>query len=209
MLGSTFLGLEHEGELAQCRSCGHPVRSRTAICPHCGIEHPARRRPAFRVAFPAAAAVLGALVLALIARNLAFDPTAPRAGQVTSAGLTPQLVVARPIQAVPPALPTRGPAKAAHPGPLAGSRVVSVADSQALTDSAGQGASLHTRWIADWSNMRRAPANEAAVVRVLAPGTEVRATPSKWGWWAIVWQGDTVGYVAGALLRANRPASSR
>ncbi len=59
------------------------------------------------------------------------------------------------------------------------------------------------------SAMRTAPANAAPVVRVLAPGTMVRATPGKWGWWAIQWNGDTIGYIAGALLRSSRPANSR
>jgi ribosomal protein L37E len=199
MQGSTFLGLEHQGELAQCRSCGHPVRSRTAVCPHCGAERPARHRPALRIAVPAAVAVLGALGLALVARQLAFQRASQPAEPVARALLAAPPDVARPIRAAPPV--RRTPAT----GGLA--EVVSARQASGVADSpAGAGASLQTRWVADWSNMRRAPANEAAIVRVLPPDTEVRAAPSKWGWWAIVWQGDTVGYIAGALLRPSRPA---
>lgn len=209
MLGTTFLGLEHEGELAQCRSCGHPVRSRTAVCPHCGMEKPAGRRPSARAAvLVLAAVVLGALAIGL--RQQVFH-SAPRATTgMTSAPSALQPIVAHPIQATPPPLPNSAPNDTAvADSPVVGaadSAVVRAADSMAVADSAsGEATPLLTRWVADWSNMRTAPANDAPVVRVLAPGTMVRATPGKWGWWVIQYRGDTVGYIAGALLRASRP----
>lgn len=194
-LGPTFLGLEHEGELAQCRSCGHPVRSGSAVCPHCGMARPARRHLAARAALPVLAAVLlGALAIAL--RQQAVERPAPATAPVAGASAASPPTAAHRIQAAPPG--------SAQDDPVASGFEV-VAD--AATGEAA--APPQTRWIADWSNVRKAPTNEAPIMRVLPPGTEVRATPGQWGWWSIRLGGDSVGYVAGALLRSSRPTRTR
>lgn len=188
-LGQTYLGPEHEGELAECRSCGHPVRTRTAVCPHCGMEKPAGRPAAVRVTLPVLAAVLLAAI-AISLRQVAFRqaPAAPAS----------QSVVARPLLAAPPLRDSR-PADSAVTAPAP-------QPPRSPPPAVEDETTLQTRWTVDWSNMRRGPSNEAPIVRVLPPGTLVRGTLDKWGWWAIQWQGDTVGYIAGALLRATRPS---
>ncbi len=189
-LTQTFLGLEHEGELAECRSCGHPVRSRTAVCPHCGTPKPARRSTTARALTPLLAAVLlGALAITL--RYQAFHH--PRA---TAPGLTDAPHDSQPATALP------APAERDSP-PVDLARAESADSASVRLDL------LRTRWTADWSNMRRAPDNGAPIVRVLPPATEVRAAQSQWGWWAVIWKGDTVGYIAGALLRTTRPTLTR
>lgn len=191
-LTSTFLGLEHQGELAECRSCGRPVRSRTVVCPHCGIPSPARQRLNLQfLLIPVAAALLGLMAIAL--RDRAFRPARADSTVAAVTSTAPQVVVAPAVVAAPPSVP----AESAGAESLA-AVAVGVADSMAE-------AGLQRRWTADWSNMRRAPHNESPVVRVLAPGTEVHVAENKWGWWAILWKGDTVGYIAGALLRPRHP----
>ena len=153
------------------------------------MAHPAGRR-APRAAIPLLmAAILGALGLALgQTAPKPAPPSTPPGGD----GPAPLSVVTRPAEST-----------AAVPDTV---RDSSTAPSlPEVTATVGDTPSLQTRWVADWSNMRRSPSNEAPVVRVIPPGTMVRGTPSKWGWWAIQYQGDTVGYVAGSLLRPSRP----
>ena len=225
-LTSTFLGLEHQGELAECRSCGRPVRSRTAVCPHCGIPKPARRHANPRVVLPVIAAAL-LTVMAVALRDRAFQPAradSTVAHETTAAqeSLVAPPVVAPPVVAVssqPQAESARVDTTAAQPVravETAGSKVPvldsalatnrTVPEEAAAMDSAALvAAGLQRRWTTDWSNLHRTPHNESPVVRVLPPGTEVHVAENKWGWWAILWKGDTVGYVAGALLRPSRP----
>ena len=158
------------------------------------MAHPAGRRA------PRAALPLLTLVL-LGALGLALGQTAPDPAPSSIITITPdtarpvaQPVVARPIESTPT---VPGSARDSSGGP----NDPPVAAAATASDTT----SLQTRWVAEWANMRRLPSNEAPVVRVLPPGTMVRGTPSKWGWWAIQYQGDTVGYVAGSLLRPSRP----
>src|SRR6185295_15006762 len=63
-LGPNFLGPEHVGELAECRSCGNPVRSASRFCPKCGATSPAKRsRLARPVLSLTAIFLLGVLVV--------------------------------------------------------------------------------------------------------------------------------------------------
>jgi RNA polymerase subunit RPABC4/transcription elongation factor Spt4 len=213
-LTSTFLGLEHEGELAECRSCGRPVRSRTAVCPHCGVPHPVRGR-ARRTwgLLLLAAALLGLLV---VAQRDRFQPAPAGSAVAPERTPAPRAVVA-PALVAANARPGAERAGAATLDPRAGDsagatpnaatdpretlpRVTADMDPAALL-----AAGLQRKWTMDWSNLRRGPHNASPVVRVLPPGTEVHVARNRWGWWAVVWQSDTVGYIAGALLRATRP----
>ncbi len=184
-LGQTFLGPEHQGELAQCRSCGHPVRSGTKTCPHCGIARPAQRPRPFRTALPALVAViLAALALALGEQLL--DRTPRASPQTTTTRARPKPLVARAIE--PPPAATRD----------------SVVAKPAVADSPG----FQTAWTTMWVNVRQRPTNQAPVLRVLRPGTQIRGTIGQWGWWSVRLGSDSLGYVAGELLRAARPGDS-
>jgi RNA polymerase subunit RPABC4/transcription elongation factor Spt4 len=222
-LTSTFLGLEHQGELAECRSCGRPVRSRTAVCPHCGIPKPAGRRADPRLVLPLLAAGLLA-VMAVALRDRAFRPARADSTVVSETALAPAATPAASQAVEAPALvaaapkprpeSTRTDTPAGQPARAVDSArptaQPTVAANSTLTDLANMdsaallGAGLERRWTVDWSNMHRTPRNGSPIVRVLPPGTEVHVAQDKWGWWAILWKGDTVGYIAGALLRANR-----
>ncbi len=216
-LTSTFLGLEHEGELAECRSCGRPVRSRTAVCPHCGIPSPARRRANPRLVLPVIATVLLSL-MAIVLRDRAFQPAHADSTVTAATALAPQPVVAPAVVAAPPKrqaesagtdTPPARPAAVADSTPPTVPAIATanslVTDAAAMDSTALAAAGLRRKWTTDWSNMHRAPLNQSPVVRVLPPGTEVHVAENRWGWWAILWKGDTVGYIAGALLRSTRP----
>jgi DNA-directed RNA polymerase subunit RPC12/RpoP len=187
-LGQAFLGLNHEGALAQCRECGHQVRTRTRMCPHCGAQDPARWSRAARTALMATLGVGALVVLALVAtsRRLA-DGTLP----AVATPETTATVVARPETTTAPPAPTTATASAG--------------DTVSKSANADSSAGLQTRWTTSWVNLRSAPSNEAPIVRVLRPGTAVHGTAAKWGWWATHLSGDSVGYVAGALLSTREP----
>ncbi len=199
-LTSTFLGLEHEGELAECRSCGRPVRSRTSVCPHCGIPSPARRRAHARVILPVVVTILLSL-MAVSLRNRALLPSRADSTAAATTPAAPQPVMARGVVAAPP----KPQAESAGADTAAGPTTTLPQVTAAMDSAALLAAGLKRKWTTDWSNMHRAPRNESPVIRVLPPGTEVHVAENQWGWWAILWKGDTVGYIAGALLRSTRP----
>jgi rubredoxin len=202
ILGSTFLGLEHEGELTECRSCGHPVRTRTRVCPHCGIEKPALRpRVARGLAIGIAAVALA--VAAVVARQWWMGLPAPTAPPPASRPATTPPVPVSPPPTASPQVPPSG----SEAPPRVESAPPGAAAAAPTPDSVA--ARLQTRWTADWSNVRQAPSNGAPVIRVLPPGAEVRGTRGDWGWWRVQLSADTVGYVAGSLLVPDRPPGNQ
>jgi len=66
---------------------------------------------------------------------------------------------------------------------------------------------LETRWTANWANVRLHPYQGSAVLEELPPGTRVDAVRDSSGWWFVYAYGDSLGYVAGSLLRASPPDS--
>jgi len=217
-LGPTFLGLEHDGELTQCRSCGHPVRTRTRVCPHCGLEHPGgRSRVARGIALALLAVALTAIAVA------AREQLTSRSSVAAAPASPPARTEPEPITAVPPPAPGRDSVSATPTEMVAPvqtvPRVQTIAPAEtvppappepvAAPPATADGPDLQTRWTAGWSNVRGRPANDAPVLRVLPPGVEVRGRRGDWGWWAVRLGGDTVGYIAGALLVAAPPSSTR
>lgn len=182
-LGPTYLGREYAGDLAQCRSCGCRVRSGTPACPHCGVRDPAGRGRLARQLLWGAAVVLTLAGAALALRPL-LRPEAPPAA----------------VDLVTPPAP-------AAPSPAWQTEAVPAPSGQAATATRDTAAALavRTRWTSTWANVRQGPDTSAPVVRVLPPGTEVIGTRGQWGWWTIRWGGDSVGYIAGALLVPTQP----
>jgi hypothetical protein len=66
---------------------------------------------------------------------------------------------------------------------------------------------LQTRWTIQWANARAEPREDALILEELPPGTQVEGVRHQSGWWLVYIYGDSVGYVAGALLRAQLPDS--
>ena len=66
---------------------------------------------------------------------------------------------------------------------------------------------LQTRWTIQWANARAEPREDALILEELPPGTQVEGVRHRSGWWLVYIYGDSVGYVAGALLRAQLPDS--
>src|SRR2546425_2025812 len=187
-----FLGPEHRGELAECRSCGHPVRSGTRTCPHCGIQNPARGRRVRQQALRASAVlILAVLALGIRARlsnhDAARAAAAPQqepahvadaAPERSSTVAAPEVVASEAAASPLEAVPLAPPVNASAPPP-------------------------ETRWTATWANVREQPKNDAPILRVLAPGTPVKGTLDRYGWWLVHLEGKSVGYVAGELLSAR------
>jgi hypothetical protein len=55
--------------------------------------------------------------------------------------------------------------------------------------------------------VRLNPGPNSAVLDELAPGTRVEGVRNPSGWWLVYLDGDSIGYVAGSLLRADAPDS--
>jgi hypothetical protein len=62
-----------------------------------------------------------------------------------------------------------------------------------------------TRWTRLWVNVRNAPEEGAPIARVLRPGTRVEGEERRYGWWVVYVEGDSAGFVAGALLSSRAP----
>ena len=222
-VGQTFLPLDHEGALAQCRSCGHQVRTRTRVCPNCGAQDPAHWPRAARSALAATVGVAAVVVLTLMATSkelpdhaggrgavvppettvtVAAQPettaTTPAAAPASSATVQPADPAPAPSTAVSPR--PQPPVADSTPGPVAAAPIPARPDSSALLSSA-----LQTRWTTTWVNVRDEPSDGAPILRVLGPATAVRGAAARWGWWAVRLGGDSVGYIAGALLSSRKP----
>ncbi|MBI4419343.1 MAG: zinc ribbon domain-containing protein [Gemmatimonadetes bacterium] len=218
-LGITFLGPEHRGELAECRSCGHPVRSNTRVCPHCKARHPARHNRAARRAVGLLSALTVLLVLATgVWKRVWEGLPGMRTHRAASVVETPAAPVVEPPVAAPVSVPVEIRTLEAESLPVAALEVPTSRPDSTMADHGvstplQQGSllvappipaaapALETRWTLVWTNVRERPSNEAPVLRVFRPGTEVHGTAGRYGWWSIQLGGDSIGYIAGALLR--------
>jgi len=204
-LGSTFLGPEHRGELVECRSCGHAVRSASRTCPNCGVKRPGKRR-ILSGAFMTMSALL--LIGAFIAyrwpdnagmETVAATPTPPPPPAETSS------VTARP-QAAPASETAQAVVLPDSSVPRA-TPLLAAPPTDTIVKESG-GLPLQTKWTMLWVNVRQGPADKAPIVKVLRPGTKVEALPRRYGWWLIFESGDSIGYIAGALLSGRPPQQS-
>jgi hypothetical protein len=100
-----------------------------------------------------------------------------------------------PLTLLPTVDTTRPPEPAAHASPSDSTRIV-----------------LQPKWAKDWANVRQRPDANAPILQMLRPGTRVDGRAGENGWWLVFINGDSVGYVAGALLTSRgrqRSASIR
>lgn len=108
--------------------------------------------------------------------------------RLMSASSEPITAVATPVKAHPTA-----PAVVAAPPASAPVR-------PAVTER-----SLQVRWTVSWANVRAEPRESAFVLEQLPPGTRVEGFRRPSGWWLVYMYGDSIGYVAGALLHPSPP----
>jgi ribosomal protein L37E len=199
-----------QSDLVSCRRCGKHIDRRTAVCPYCG-HHVSRARKLMRagwvfagLAVVAAAgygAWRGGYLEALIPKQTPAAATAPSPQEpVSQAPPTAQPIVVLPVDSgraadsvatAPPTPQTTAPETTApSPSPVA--------------DPPG---SFLVRWTSEWANVRESRSIDSPVVRVLAPGSEVRVARMRDGWWEYYESGAMRGYIANSVLGADPPAN--
>lgn len=178
------------GEYYRCGKCGEPVAVHASVCRNCGVPDPRRKRlripPRFAVGVGVSAALLVTAVssserparppVAVIPDTAALS-VAPSAD--TDSTLPGPVLSSRPIVPAP-----ERPAQVAFPRPTADS----------MTDG-------EVRWTNTWVNVRSGRGRSYSVVRTIDPGEVVVVDSLRLGWWAVIADGERVGFVANSVLR--------
>jgi hypothetical protein len=185
----------------ECTQCGHRALSIASRCPHCGFEFPPRplHRPMVepRAARRRASLVVGGVLVAgvVIAAALLHRPgTKPvDAGRVTG-----------PVD-------TTASGAAGVAGPDSGSAALA-ADSARPAAPASRPAAPPVRagvarYARTWTNVRERRARGARSVRVLEPGEAVLVDSLRRGWYRVLADGRTLGYVHRSNLDAVPPTA--
>lgn len=168
-----------DGALTACRRCGSKVWSGTTECPQCGLKRPGRH-PA--LIWAAAAGTVAAIALLTVGvQAVTTDRSADPVAVATEAAAQPTLPLPPPVA---PVIRAAAPARASVAAPATGAFAI--------------------RWASTWANVREQPARDAAVVRILTPGEEVRVGQRQEGWRPVILEGRQIGFVANSLL-ANEP----
>ncbi len=217
-----------------CPECGQKALSVATRCPRCAtaferqvIRVPTQRR------FPLgllAAGVGVTLLVAIASRlNLGVSPPAPN----LTAGLTPPPRPAptepAPSQPAPhlvadsvPA-PAAAPATTPHPAtpipadtvrlqvptptPIPAPTVVEAVRHDAPPAESAGSASTARRYASTWLNVRAQRSSKAAIVRVLRPGELVLVGAQQEGWYPVLDEAQTAGFVDRRLLDTSPPAT--
>jgi hypothetical protein len=184
----------------ECTQCGHKALSVASRCPHCGFEFPPRplHRPMVepRLDRRRAALVVGGVLVAgvVVAALLRRPDSRPAdAGQVTApvdTTVSSASGVARPDSgaAAPAADSGRPAAPASRPAVPPGRAGVA-------------------RYARTWTNVREGRARGARSVRVLKPGEAVLVDSLRRGWYRVLADGRTLGYVHRSNLDAVPPTA--
>jgi hypothetical protein len=165
----------------ECPQCGHNALSVATLCPRCGHAFPARpliRHAASRRDWPSAV-LAGVIVVGAVAvvATLRWPGSKPAA------------------EASPPTEPER-----VVPTPRP------VAPQSRLADAEASSRGL-TRYARTWVNVRDGRAQAAPSVRVLTPGEPVLVDSLQGGWYRVLAEGRTVGYVHRSNLDAAPPTA--
>jgi len=198
----------------ECPDCGKRALSVATRCPHCGFHFPPRRivRPSPTPSFGASrgmiavgGAVLTLLIVALVVRH------GRAAGERTAAA------PARPVDSMPvPSAPApraataKGstPARAAKGAAAGGadsSRVSTAAPGSAPSSGASPAALGNRRYAQTWVNVREDRTRSAPTVGMLNPGDAVTVDSLVRGWYRVLVDGRTLGYVHRSTLDVSRP----
>ncbi len=183
----------------ECPQCGHKALSVATRCPRCGHAFPARpliRHAASRRDWPSAL-LAGVIVVGAVAvvATLRWPGTKPAAeGPV-------QPTAGSPASARPPA-PSPTELKRAVPTP----RPAAPRARPSPADAAASPPGL-TRYARTWVNVRDGRAQATPSVRVLTPGESVLVDSLRGGWYRVLAEGRTVGYVHRSNLDAAPPTA--
>jgi hypothetical protein len=174
----------------ECPECGKRALSVATRCPHCGFHFPARpldlpsRRSPFSrvVAGITAAAIVVAVAMAVI--FMRRGPTKPEPARTVAP--SDSVTVGQPNPAAAPAsdtLVSRPTGPAAEPPSSHGVR----------------------RYARTWANVRGDRSRSAPAVGVLNPGDSVLVDSLLRGWYRVLEDGRTIGYVHRSTLAASPP----
>jgi len=180
-----------------CPECGQRALSVATRCPRCGHAFPAHpvwdpgARPKHLSLWPVLVAACGLVAVAAVVvavRHRAAPRSVTEAPPVvapvdTAASITVQPgpeTSASTADSAPPVAPP-SPASPAPAGPQ------------------------EQRWARTWVNIRRGRGSRAPLVRVLSPGEAILVDSLKQGWYRVLVDGRTVGYVDRLYLDAVPP----
>jgi hypothetical protein len=179
----------------ECPQCGAKALSVATRCPRCGYNYPSQpiwkqaSRPdfdRFRPLLPIVGVLVAGVVLVVaIARLAGPGPAAP---PVASAPVQPAPMDSAPV-ATPPVVPTPMAAETVTPAP------------------ARQAARGMRRYARTWVNVREDRSLGAAAVRVLSPGEAVMVDSLRRGWYRVLADDHTLGYVHRSNLGAVPPTA--
>ena len=176
----------------ECPECGQKALSVATRCPRCGHNYPQRpiwkqasspKLDRLRPLLPIVAVlVVGVVLVVVIARLAGSGPAAVP-------------VVASPV--APP-----GPAPSAPASAAADSLIAAAPPPRAPPRPAASGVQRYAR---TWVNVREARGSDAPAVRVLHPGEAVMVDSLRRGWYRVLADGHTLGYVHRSNLDAVPP----
>ena len=181
----------------ECPECGHKALSAATRCPRCGHAFPARplqradagRRRDWPSALLAATIVIGAIVVVATLRRPADRQPGARVSAIPAGLPGPARSSGSDTARVPP----RGPALAPDDTGMAAPLV-------------GRAGGLVTRYARTWANVRDGRARETISVGVLSPGEQVLVDSLRSGWYRVLADGQTLGYVHRSNLEAVPPS---
>jgi hypothetical protein len=182
----------------ECTQCGHRALSVASRCPHCGFEFPTRP-----LHHPMPEPRLDRRRASLVA------------GGVLVAGVVVAALLHRPGSRPADAGPVTAPADTTISGASETARADSgAADLAADSARAAARASPPTgppvragvaRYARTWTNVREGRARATRSVRVLKPGEAVLVDSLRRGWYRVLADGRTLGYVHRSNLDAVPP----
>jgi SH3 domain-containing protein len=181
----------------ECPDCGKRALSVATRCPHCGFQFPPRRivRPSPSPSFGASRglAAVGAAVLSLIIVAL----------MVRHGRARPERTIADPVPPVTDSMPVPTARAAARAPTPKGTRAAPPARSSAAVPPPPADGSQ--RYAQTWVNVRGERTRSAPTVGMLNPGDAVTVDSLVRGWYRVLVDGRTLGYVHRSTLDVSRP----
>lgn len=197
----------------ECPDCGKRALSVATRCPHCGFQFPPRPiiRPSPPRSFGASrgliavgGAVLALVIVGLLARR--SPAGAERVASAPSPPVSPSTEPAAPASAPRAMAVDSTPARADHKIPAAAGAVSAPAPRPAPARSPLSAVRTgFRRYAQTWANVRGDRTLSAPAVAMLNPGDAVTVDSLVRGWYRVVVDGRTLGYVHRSTLDVSRP----
>ena len=192
-----------------CPNCGQKALKIATRCPHCGHAFEGRlwQTPARG---PGRRQIAAGLMLA-VALVVLMVVSVVRREQVGTAGTSPAPPPAGAPDSPPPSPPPVAAVESAESAPPIDSTppidsAPSTADTVTAPAPAPSGPAIvggELRHASTWVNVREARSFTASVVRVLAPGDTIRVDSLMLGWYRVLADGRTLGYVDHNFVSPN------